>query len=109
MQGFDPEQIEDIRSLITSRGWRESLLPYFGRAIMALESQLLDPSNERRGTYPDDYLRGSIQTLKGLSTFGHDVVAQADHAAMIRDQEKAEADDIQERKDLGHIGPLPVA
>lgn len=102
----DDQAMQNLAFLVGSNAWLDFFLPMMVNARDAALRMIVDPSQKRLDTYPDDFLRGRIRTLDDLIHLGPGTLE--DHEAALRAQEKLERENeaYQERADLGHSGPL---
>ncbi len=105
---FDTEEqhIESIRSLIVHPAWEG----YFKSEIKRIRDNaiivLLYPEAARAKGMTDDYLRGKVHTLENLLTLGIAEVREADAARDAENQGQEYQEGLQEREEVGHMGPL---
>jgi hypothetical protein len=103
---FTEETLENVRLLIYHPGWVNFYVPILYAAREAAVQALLNPSWDRKGAHPDDYLRAKVHVLDMVLGFGP-AVAEEDANRRIAEAEAARNDQgYQERADLGRTGPL---
>lgn len=69
---LDDSQIGHLQFVLNSPSYIDVFHPYLIRMRDSLSSKLLDPSQDRKDNYPDDFIRGGILMIDGLlSHFDH--------------------------------------
>lgn len=76
LQALDEHQIGCLEFLVNSPAYQDVVLPYLRAMRDSANQRLLDPSQERKAEYPDDFLRGNVVALDGLIRFFDRIVAE---------------------------------
>jgi hypothetical protein len=103
---FTDEQLDDVRHLIYSKAWTDFFIPYLTEQKDAAMILILNPSTDRKNSFPDDYLRGFVIALDRLMSIGHERLEEKDQLRLQQEQEAKMEQAYQDRVDTGHIGPL---
>lgn len=103
VQTLGDEEIRQLEYILMSPSWDRVFRPYITNMSNFAKSKLFDPRQARVDEYPDDFLRGLIAALDGLSTFFDTVVSET---ARNRTEQIKSVEEIYAEKVLsGAIGP----
>jgi hypothetical protein len=100
------ETVEMIRSLLSSRAWREFFIPAMQATREASIKALLDPSEERQKDHPDADLRAQVRLLDDFLNQPLAILQEWDANRFFAEQMAEREKEEQERAVLGHVGPL---
>ena len=105
---FDSEEarIESIRHMVTHPAWRGYFVPSMQDALQNCLDILCVPREQRGADISDADLRARISVLKDLINKGPEAVIEWDTITRQNESELEYQHNLQERADVGHIGPL---
>jgi hypothetical protein len=110
MSEFDfdaPEQkVSALRTILGSPAWRGYFEPLMMEARNRAIGLLVRPTEERRRSMSDDFLRARITILEELLTTAEAVIMEWDHTHEEGEAAVAYEQSVKERAELGRIGPL---
>ena len=104
-----PEVIEAIRQFINSDAWERFYKPALENMKSEWMKTLMDPDEDRKKKYPDDYIRGCFETIDVFLRLPEALINEQDAEIERQHREREETGDLQSRASSGYIGPLPVA
>lgn len=103
----DEQQIQAIRAIITSDAWNGFFVVKLLEAKDAAIHMLLNPSESRKAEMSDDFLRARVTVLDELLSLGPSYVKEWDYEQAPLERAEAYQQSLNDRSELGHVGPLP--
>ena len=108
---FDVSKLSDtdlghIEYVLASPSWDQVFRPYMTRMRDSMIKLWLDPREERKQKFSDEYLRSGINFIEGYLTFFDNIVFQTQHERVVKArQERATGDEYLDLQLAGKTGP----
>jgi hypothetical protein len=89
---FDVKDIDEhtlgcVEYVLNSPAYIDVFEPYLRSIRDTLSQRLLDPSNDRKQTHPDDFLRGGIVAIDGLLQYFKQIIEETQFERIAASQE----------------------
>lgn len=98
-------EIDHLRWVLLSPSYEDYFRPYMERMRSSLAQKLLDPSNDRKEVFPDDFLRGGIIMIDGLINLFTRLVneTEIERVARIQQEVRTPQEAYQKLREEGEI------
>ncbi len=98
--------IEALRILTNSEAWETFFKPSLEAMKEEWLQKLMDPSEDRKKEFPDDYVRGAWATIDVFLSAPGVLIAEADARREREEVQRQETENLDLRLNTGHVGPM---
>jgi hypothetical protein len=107
VKNLGDHQIGHLMFILNSPSYTDIFRPYLEQQRNSLATFILDPSQNRKDSYPDDFLRGGIVMIDGLLELFTRLIEETDIERVARSQaELTESQQYEKLRQEGHIKPM---
>lgn len=100
-------ELGHLEFILNSPSYVDVFAPYLKNMRNSLNTKLLDPSEDRKRDYNDDFLRGGILMIDGLLQFFTKLITETEIERVHRSQtEPTSEDQYQTLREQNNMGPF---